>query len=71
MQIKDLTVDEFKDLIRVTLEEALQDLLIDPDAGRSVKASIERQVLDRREQRQLGNIQMIASDEAMKELGLI
>jgi hypothetical protein len=71
MQIKDLTVDEFKDLIRATLEEALQDLLVDPDAGRSVKASIEQQFLDQREQRQLGNTQMISSDEAMKELGLV
>lgn len=71
MQIKDLTVDEFKDLIRATLEEALQDLLVDPDAGRLVKASIEQQLLDQREQRQLGKTQMIPSNEAMKELGLI
>ena len=71
MQIKDLTVDEFKALIRATLEEALQDLLVDPDAGRLVKASIEQQLLDQREQRQLGKTQMLSSDEAMKELGLM
>lgn len=70
MQIKDLTVDEFKNLIRETIEDALQDLLIDPDAGSSVKASIEQQLLDIREQRQLGKTQTLSSGEAMKELGL-
>ena len=70
MQIKDLTVDEFKNLIRETIEDALQDLLMDPDTGRSVKASIEQQLLDIREQRQLGKTQTLSSGEAMRELGL-
>jgi len=70
MQIKDLTVDEFKNLIRETIEDALQDLLMDPDAGRPVKASIEQQLLEIREQRQLGKTQTLSSGEAMRELGL-
>lgn len=70
VQIKDLTVDEFKDLIRETIEDALQDLLVDPDAGRSVKASIEQQLLEMRERRQFGKTQTLSSDQAMRELGL-
>ena len=70
MQIKDLTVDEFKNLIRETIEDALQDLLVDPDAGKSVKASIEQQLLEIRERRQLGKTQTLSSDEARKELVL-
>jgi len=70
VQIKDLTVDEFKNLIRETIEDALQDLLVDPDAGKSVKASIEQQLLEIRERRQLGKTQTLSSDEARKELVL-
>jgi len=70
VQIKDLTVDEFKDLIRETIEDALQDLLVDPDAGKSVKASIEQQLLEIRERRQFGKTQTLSSDEAMRELEL-
>lgn len=55
VQIKDLTVSEFKALIRETVEEALQDLLVDPDAGKPLKASIRQQLLQMRERRASGN----------------
>jgi hypothetical protein len=70
MKIKDLSIDEFKSLIRETVEDTLQDLLLDPDAGKSLKHSFEQQLLRIREQRQLGKTQMASSDEAMEELGL-
>ncbi len=70
MQIKDLTVDEFKNLIRETVEDALQDLLLDPDAGKPLKASFEQQLLTLREKRRLGATQTLSSSEARKELGL-
>jgi len=70
MKIKDLSIDEFKSLIRETVEDTLQGLLLDPDAGKSLKQSFEQQLLHIREQRQLGKTQMVSSDEAMEELGL-
>lgn len=70
MQIKDLTVDEFRILIRETVEDTLQDLLLDPDEGRSLKASFAQQLLALREKRQQGETQTLSSSEALKELGL-
>jgi hypothetical protein len=70
MKIKDLSIDEFKSLIRETFEDTLQDLLLDPDAGKSLKQPFEKQLLHIQEQRQLGKTQMVSSDEAMEELGL-
>ncbi|MEB3214822.1 MAG: hypothetical protein VKN72_00980 [Nostocales cyanobacterium 94392] len=37
MQIKDLTTDELKTLIRETVVEVLEDFLPDPDEGITVK----------------------------------
>jgi hypothetical protein len=70
MKIKDLSIDEFKSLIRETVEDTLQDLLLDPDAGKSLKEAFEQELLHIREQRQLGETQTISSDKAMEELGL-
>lgn len=70
MQIKGLTVDEFKKLIRETVEDALQDLLLDSDAGRPLKASFEQQLLTLREKRRNGATQTLSSSEALKALGL-
>ena len=70
MKIKDLSIDEFKSLIRETVEDTLQDLLLDSDAGKSLKQPFEQQLLHIQEQRQLGKTQMVSSDEAMEEFGL-
>lgn len=40
MQIKDLTVDELKVLIRNTVEEVLQDILADPDEEQVVRREV-------------------------------
>jgi hypothetical protein len=37
MQVKDLTTDELKELIKEPVAEALQELLPDPDAGKNSK----------------------------------
>jgi hypothetical protein len=69
VQIKDLTIDEFKVLIRETVEDALQDLLLDPDQGRPLKDSVRQQLLAMRERRLEGK-QAIPSAQVMDELGL-
>jgi hypothetical protein len=46
MQVKDLTTDELKTLIRETVAEALTDLIPDPDAGLTVKEEFKQELLE-------------------------
>lgn len=46
MQVKDLTTDELKTLIRETVEEALGDLLPEPDEGLTVKEEFKQELLE-------------------------
>ena len=69
MQVKDLTVDELKALIRETVEAALEDLLPDPDAGRPLKPEFERQLLDSLQRTESGE-KGIPAEEVAKMLGL-
>ena len=45
MQVKDLTTDELKILIRETVAEALEDLIPDPDEGLTVKEEFKQELL--------------------------
>jgi hypothetical protein len=69
VQIKDLTIDEFKSLIRETVEETLQDLLVDPDADRPIKDDLRQQLLHLQERRASAK-QTLSSEQVMEELGL-
>ncbi|MBE9110166.1 hypothetical protein IQ273_12165 [Nodosilinea sp. LEGE 07298] len=69
MQIKDLTIDEFKVLMREIVEDALQDLLLDPDQGRPLKDPIRQQLLSM-QARRTQEKQAIPSAQVMDELGL-
>jgi hypothetical protein len=69
MQVKDLTIEDFKALIRETVEEVLQDILLDPDAGKQVKDSVRQQLLHMKERRKTSK-QALSSEEVMQELGL-
>jgi hypothetical protein len=46
MQVKDLTTDELKTLIRETVAEALGDLIPDPDEGLTVKEEFKQELLE-------------------------
>jgi DNA mismatch repair ATPase MutS len=69
MQVKDLTTDELKTLIRETIAEALGDLLPDPDEGLTVKEEFKQELLEIQQRRQSGT-RGISAEEAMKRLGL-
>lgn len=69
MQVKDLTTDELKNLIRETVVEALGDLLADPDEGMTVKEEFKQELLEIQQRRKTG-IRSISAEEAMKKLGL-
>lgn len=46
MQVKELTIEEFKLLIQETVAETIQSLLFDPDEGKEVKPEVKQQLLD-------------------------
>lgn len=69
MQVKDLTTDELKTLIRETVVEALADLLPDPDEGMTLKEELKQELLAMRQRRNQG-IRGISIEEAMNRLGL-
>ncbi len=61
MQIQELNTEQFRDLIRETVAEVL-DEYIDPDEGKTVKAS----VIERLSQQ----TETIPAAEAMQKLGI-
>lgn len=40
MQISDMTLDEFKALIRETVQETLEEFFVDPDEGLEVREEV-------------------------------
>jgi uncharacterized protein YicC (UPF0701 family) len=68
MQVKDLTIDELKSLIKETVAEALQELLPDPDEGQPLKATVKQQLLDI-QQRRASGVRGVSASEVMKILG--
>lgn len=69
MHIKDLTTDELKSLIRETVMETLEELLPDPDEGKTVKAEFRQELLAIRKRRENGE-RSIPSEEVLHKLGL-
>jgi hypothetical protein len=68
MQVKDLTTDELKHLIRATVVEVLGDILPDPDRGLIVKQEFKQELLKIQRRRKAGNRGIAAA--AMKKLEL-
>ncbi|AFZ23204.1 hypothetical protein Cylst_0878 [Cylindrospermum stagnale PCC 7417] len=69
MQVKDLTIDELKALIRETVMEAINEILPDPDEGKTVKEELKQHLLEIRKRRETG-VRGISSEEVMHRLGL-
>ena len=69
MQVKDLTIEELKAVIRETVVESLEDLLPDPDAEKTVKAEFQQDLLESRKHRQEGTKNM-SPTEVKRRLGL-
>ncbi|MDY6803441.1 MAG: hypothetical protein SXA11_06490 [Cyanobacteriota bacterium] len=71
MQVKDMTVEELKALIRDTVEETLEDFLgeYDPDAGLEIQAEIKQQLLEMRQGIKAGK-RGIPAEEVYHKLGL-
>lgn len=69
MQVKDLTIEELKAVIRETVIESLEDLLPDPDVGKTVNAQFQQELLETRKQRQERTTNMSPA-EVKERLGL-
>ncbi|MGV0024737.1 hypothetical protein [Phormidesmis priestleyi] len=69
MQVKDLTTDELKALIRETVLEAIEELLPDPDAGLTIKPEVEQSLIEIRNRRKTVTVGISAEDVA-RQLGL-
>ena len=69
MQVKDLTIDELKTLIRETVMEALEALLPDPDEGAIVREDFKQELLKIQRRRETG-VRGISAEEVMQKLGI-
>jgi hypothetical protein len=69
MQVKDMTSDELKTLIRETVMEALEELLPDPDAGAIVNEDFKGTLLEIQKRRERG-VRGISAAELMQRLRL-
>ena len=69
MQVKDLTTDELKALIRETVMETLEDLLDDPDEGKEIRPEIKQQLLESLQQTRSGE-RGIPAEEVARRFGL-
>jgi hypothetical protein len=69
MQVKDLTTDELKRLIRETVLETLEEFIEDPDEGKEMRPEVKQQLIASLKRTQAGERGIPASDVA-KKLGL-
>jgi len=69
MQVKDMTVEELKRLIRYQVEEVLEEWLGDPDEGKEVKEEVKQQLIEMRRRREAGS-RGIPAEEVYKKLGI-
>jgi hypothetical protein len=54
MQVKDMTVEQLRDLIRHTVEQCLEEYFGDPDAGLEVKEEVRQKLLESINRKQAG-----------------
>lgn len=69
MKIKELTVEEFKDLVQEAIEEKLEEMIGDPDAGLELTEEIKERLRTSLDGRQRGQ-KCIPMDEVAKRAGL-
>lgn len=69
MQIKDLTIDELKTVIRQTVVETLDEYLDDPDEGLELREEVKLRLAQSLNKTQAGE-RGIPAEEVAKKLGL-
>jgi hypothetical protein len=66
--VKDMSVEDFRKLVGDVVEEKLQDLLLDPDEGLSLRPEIRMRLLQSLSQRE--SRQTITAEEVARRIGL-
>ncbi len=61
MQVRSLIIEELKAVIHETVIESLEDLLPDPDVGKTVKEQFQQELLEIRQRRKAGTKNISAS----------
>jgi hypothetical protein len=69
MQVNNLTIDQLKALIRETVRETIEELLIDPDTNQTIKENFKQELLTIKKRRETG-ARGISTAEVMQRLGL-
>jgi hypothetical protein len=64
LKIADLTIEEFKSIIREVMEEKFKEFLVDPDYGMELREEIEKRLSD-----SLTSKKRISLEEVKKRLG--
>jgi len=66
--VKDITVEQLRTLIQITVEELLIEFLGDPDEGLELKADVQEQLLQK--QKLINRSQGLSTTEVLQVLGL-
>jgi len=69
MKVKELTVEQFKDLVQEAIEEKLEEIVGDPDLGLELREEIKERLRNSLAARQRGE-KGIPMDEVAKRAGL-
>ena len=69
MKIKELTVEEFKDLVQEAVQEKLEEIIGDPDAGLELREEVKERLRNSLAAGQRGE-KRIPVDEVAKRAGL-
>ncbi len=69
MQVKNITVEQLRDLIRHTVEQCLEEYFGDPDAGLDLKEEVTQKLLESIQRKQAGD-SSIPSGEVYHKIGI-
>jgi signal recognition particle GTPase len=69
MKVKELTLEEFKNLVQEAIEEKLEDIIGDPDLGLELREEIKERLRNSLAARQRGE-KGIPMDEVARQAGL-
>jgi hypothetical protein len=67
MQVKGLTTNELKALIRETMAEILEEYLEDPDEGKEIRLELKQQLLESRQRRSSDKRRISAQEVAQRK----
>lgn len=70
MQIKNMSVNELKSLIKETVEETLEEFFADADAGKEIREEVKQRLIASREAHKKNAKKGIPAEEVYKRLGL-